>query len=71
MRLAGKLFDCHCVLKNSFNAYASPNLEYCSLVWMSSAESHLSFLDSVVHGVEELCECELCCMGHRRKENAL
>ena len=33
---------------------------------MSSAQSHLSLLDSDVRNVERLCEGELCCLRHRR-----
>ena len=40
-------------------------------MWRSSAESHLSLLDSVVRSAESLCERELCCLGHRRKASAL
>ena len=28
-------------------------------------------LDSIVRSAEELCEGELCCLGHRRKVSAL
>ena len=45
---AEKSFDCRCVLKCSFNAYVLPNLEHCAPVWTSSAEAHLSLLESVV-----------------------
>ena len=36
------------------------SLEYRAPVWISSAESHLSLLDSVVRSAEGLCEGELC-----------
>ena len=48
VRRAGKLFACPRVLKNYFNAYVLFSLENWASVWMSSAESHLSFLDSIV-----------------------
>ena len=38
---------------------------------MSSAGSHLSLLDSVVHSAERLCEGELCCFGLRKKVRTL
>ena len=38
---------------------------------MSSAESHLSLLDSVVRSAEGVCEDELRCLRHRRKVSAL
>ena len=38
---------------------------------MSSAESHLGLLDSIVRSAERLCEGELCCLGHRRKASVL
>ena len=47
------------------------NLEYCVPVRMSSAESQLSLLDSVVRGAERLYEGKLCCLGQRRKVSAL
>ena len=34
---------------------------------MSSAESHLRLLDSVVRSAEMLCEGELCCLGTERR----
>ena len=38
---------------------------------MLSAESHLRLLDDIVCSAERLCEGELCCLGQRRKINAL
>ena len=38
---------------------------------MSPAKAHLSLLKSAVRSAEELCESELCCLGHRRKVSAL
>ena len=38
---------------------------------MSSAESHLGLLNSIVRSAERLCESKLCCLGHRRKVTAL
>ena len=38
---------------------------------MSSAESHLGLLDSIVRNAEWLCEGELCCLRHRIKISAL
>ena len=62
VRRGGELFDCLRVLKSCFKAYALSNLEYCAPVWMSSAESHLSLLDSVILRAKRLCEGELCCL---------
>ena len=39
------------------------NLEYYAPVWMSSAEAHLSLLETVDLRAEGLCEGELCCLG--------
>ena len=64
---AGILYDCSCVLKSCFNAYVLSILEHCGLVWLSSAEFHLSLMDSVARRAERLCEDEFCCFGHRRK----
>ena len=36
-------------------------------VWMSSAESHMVWLDIIAHSAKRMCEGELCCLGHRRK----
>ena len=38
---------------------------------MSSAESHLGLLDSIVRSAERSCEGVFCCLGHRRKVSAL
>ena len=38
---------------------------------MSSAESQLGLLDSVVRSAERLCEGELCCLGQRKKVSSL
>ena len=64
---AGKLFDCSRVLLSCFNAYVLSNLKNIALVQMSSAESHLDLLDSVVRTAERLCEGEDCFLGHKRK----
>ena len=71
VRRAGKLFDCPRVLKSCFNEYVLSTLECCALVWMSSEESHLGFLDSMVHSAERLCEGELCSLAGRKKVSAL
>ena len=71
VRLAGKWFDCLRVLKGCFNAYILSSLEYCAPVSMSSTDSHLRLLNSIVRSAERLCEGELCSLGHRRKVNAL
>ena len=67
VRQVGKLFDCPHMLKSCFNAYVLSSLEYWAHVWISSAESHLVFLDSIVRNAERLCECKRRCLGHRRK----
>ena len=54
----GKLFDCPRMRKTCFIAYVLFDLEYCATVWISSAESHLSLLDSVVRSAERFCEGE-------------
>ena len=54
VRQAEKLFDCPHVPKSCFNAYVLFTLEYCAIVWMSSAESHLGLLDSIVRGAVRL-----------------
>ena len=38
---------------------------------MSSAKSHLGFLNNIICGAEELCEGDLCCLGHIRKVSVL
>ena len=40
-------------------------------VWMSSTESHLGLLDSIVRSAERLCEGGLCCLRHRRNVSTL
>ena len=72
--MSGKLFgwskkvsQLSAEFKSCFNAYVLSSVEYCAPVWMSSAESHLGLLDSVVRSVEKLCEGELFCLEHRRK----
>ena len=52
VRQAGKLFNCQHVLKSCFNAYFLSSLMYFAPVWMSSAESHLRLLDSIVRSEE-------------------
>ena len=58
------------MLKSCFSAYVLSSLEYCAPVWMSSAVSHLGLLETVVR-CPEMCEGELCCLGHRRKASTL
>ena len=43
----------------------SSSLEYCKPVWMSSAESHMGLLDSVVHSAERFCDGKLICSGQQ------
>ena len=38
---------------------------------MSSAESRLGSLDSIVRSVKRFCKGELCCLRHRRRVSAL
>ena len=71
MGRARKLFDCPRALKYCFNAYVLSSLEYRAPVWMSTAEAYLGLFDSIVRSVEKSCEGELCCLGPRRKFNAL
>ena len=52
MRRAGKLLNCPRALMSCFKAYVFSSLKYCALVWMSSAESHLCLLDSIVRSAE-------------------
>ena len=59
------------MLKNCSNAYVLSNLEYCDPALMSSTESHLCTLDSIVLSAERFSEDELRCLGHRRKVGAL
>ena len=63
----GKLFDWPRMLMSCFNSNDLFSLEYCVPVWVSSAESHLGLLDSIVRSTERLCEGELCYLGDRRK----
>ena len=51
VRGAGNVFDCPRVLKSCFNAHVLSSLEYCALVWMSSAESHLGLLEIMRGGI--------------------
>ena len=67
-RRAGKLFDCQRVLKSCFNAYVVLSLYYCTPVWMSSGESHLGLLDSIVCSAERLYEGELFLIFGAQKE---
>ena len=71
VRRTRKLFHCPRVVKSCFNVYVQSSLDYCAPVWMSSEESHLCLLDSIVRRAEKLCEVELCCLGHRRKVTCL
>ena len=41
-------------VKSCFNSYVLYSLEHCAFVWMSSAESHLGLLDSVVKNVGKI-----------------
>ena len=73
IRINIKLLDSSRVLKSCFNAYVLSSLEYCAFVWMSSVESHLRLLDSIVRSSQcwKVCEGELCCLARRRKISAL
>ena len=66
-----KLCDCLRELMDNFNAYVLSNLDYCASAWMSSAESYLSLLNSIVRSAETVCKGEDCCLLYRRKGSAL
>ena len=68
---AGKLFEYPHALKSYFKAYVLFSLEHYTTMLMSSAESHLGLLGSVVRGAEMLSEAELYCLSHRRNASAL
>ena len=59
------------MLKSCSKAYVLFSLEWCATVFMSSAESHLGLLDSIVRSAKRFCENKLCCLEHRRKVSVL
>ena len=71
VRRARKSFNFSCVLKSCYGAYVLFSLEYCAPVWISSADSHLSALDSIVRSSERLCEGGFLYLAHGRKASAL
>ena len=70
MRRAGKLFVLSTCGQEMFQSICFVQPGVLSL-WMPSAESHLSLLNSVGRSAERFCEGELCCFGHRRKTSVL
>ena len=74
LRVFGVTFDSKLTFEihffRCFNAYVLSNLDNCAPVGMSSWESHLSLLDSVVCSAKRS-EGELFCLGYRRKDSVL
>ena len=48
MRKSWQVFHDRSLLVRSFWSFVLPDLEYCSAVWCSAADSHLKLLESVV-----------------------
>ena len=55
LRLSKKIYGEPEIIKRCFNAFVLPCLEYCSNVWGSACDSHLSLLDRLVRRASHLC----------------
>ena len=55
LRLARGVFGSPDIVRRCYYAFVLPVLEYCSVVWGSAAECHLTLLDRLVHSAERLC----------------
>ena len=60
------------IVSRCFYSFVLPNLEYCSPVWASAADTHLTLLDRVVRSVLSICPgVAVAPLGHRRKVASL
>ena len=53
--MARGVFGSPDIVRRCYYAFVLPVLEYCSVVWGSAAECHLTLLDRLVHSAERLC----------------
>lgn len=70
LRKAAKIFSDDNVLARCLRAYVLPLVEYCSPVWSSSAECHLSLLDRVFRVAGDIGGVEIN-LDHRRRVGSL
>ena len=72
LRKSWRLFHDRALLGRCFRCFVMPDLEYCSAVWCSAANSHLKLLDRAVSGARFLTagvfECDI---SHRRSKAVL
>ena len=67
MRKSWQVFHDRPLLLRSFWSFVLPDLEYCSVVWCSAADSHLKLLNRVVGSAGFLAGGVLeCNLAHRR-----
>ena len=67
LRKSWRVFHDRLLLERCFRGFVLPNLEYCSAVSCSAADSHLKLLDRVVNGACFLTAGRLDCdLAHRR-----
>ena len=67
LRKSWRVFHDKLLIWRCFWGFVLPDLEYCSAVWCSAADTHLKLLDSVVSGACFLAGGMLNCdLSHRR-----
>ena len=67
-RKASRVFGDHTVSLRCFRSFVLPLLEYCSPVWDSACETHISLLDRIVGRAQFLCGGEgVGDLSHRRR----
>ena len=72
LRKSWQVFHDRLPLGRCFRGFVLPVLEYCSPVWCSAADTHLSLLDRVVSGASFLTGGVFACdLAHRRSVSVL
>ena len=71
LRKSFRIFNDRSVLKNCFNSFILPSLEYCAPVWSSAADSHLKLLDRNLSAIKFLNPDISVNLWHRRSVGSL
>ena len=71
LRKSHRIFGDSAVLKKCFNSFILPCLEYCSPVWSSAVDTHLSLLEKNIRACKFLIPDLEVDLGHRRKVSSL
>ena len=67
LHMSSRIFDVEAIMSNCFSSFFLPCLEYCTLVWSSAGDSHLTLLDRVVSSFKILLPILSVDLRHRQE----